>query len=175
MASHPTPCNKPPEHGRAVRTTQETSQNLREILNHLHMHQGSRLLPIFRALSRSLHLHPYTIIPLLPKATFTPSKHHNISLPRTRFRHQHSSTHKQFSPRVQTISIISDPLYSVHFRFYSSSSTHLFTTWNSSFLKQYMNKKGINIFSTCIVNTFLEQYNVQTVFLFVCKLKFYVT
>ena len=50
-------------------------KNGRVKLNHLHMHQGSPLLPIFRAAS--------TVIPLLPKAIFTPSIQPNLGLPRT--------------------------------------------------------------------------------------------
>ena len=42
----------------------------------LHMYQGSPLFPIFRAAS--------TVIPLLTKATFTPSIQPNLGLPRTR-------------------------------------------------------------------------------------------
>ena len=45
----------PPKHGRAVRKYTEPSKNGRVTLNHLHMHQGSPVLPI---LSPRLHRHP---------------------------------------------------------------------------------------------------------------------
>ena len=43
--------------GRSERT-HEPSKNSRVKLNHLHMHQGSPLVPNSRTLSRSLHRHP---------------------------------------------------------------------------------------------------------------------
>ena len=78
------------------------------------MIQGSPLLPIFgnsRAAS--------SVIPLLPKATFTPSVQPNLGLPRTcspltsppSTPFWPYGTHP-FSPRAQTISVLSDPLYS---------------------------------------------------------------
>ena len=78
-----------------------------------------------------------TVISLLPKATFTPSIQPNLGLPRTRppltsainnFEAVYGSTHTFFS-HAQTISILSDPLYS-QLPFYSSSPTHIFIpTW----------------------------------------------
>ena len=48
-------------------------------LNHLHTHQGSPYLPIFRELSRSLHSHSSEV-----QNYFTPSIQPNLGLPRTR-------------------------------------------------------------------------------------------
>ena len=45
-------------------------------LRHLHMHQGSKLFPIFLVLSPSLHRHP--------TVAFTPSIQRNLVLPRAR-------------------------------------------------------------------------------------------
>ena len=57
-ASHPSPGDNLPEHRRAVRKNERPSKHGSAKLTHLHMHQGSPLLPIFRALSCSLHCHP---------------------------------------------------------------------------------------------------------------------
>ena len=62
-----------------VRKNTGPSKNARVKLIQLHMYQGSPLFPIFRALSRSS-----AVIPLLPKAAFTPSIQPNLGLPRTR-------------------------------------------------------------------------------------------
>ena len=59
-ASHPSlEVYKPPERGRVVRRNAVTTQNGRVKLNHLHMHQGSPLVSINRASSRSLLRHPF--------------------------------------------------------------------------------------------------------------------
>ena len=65
MASHPSPGDNPPERWMVVRKYAGPRKNGHVKFNHLHMHQGSPLFPIFRALSRSL--------PLPPKTTFTPT------------------------------------------------------------------------------------------------------
>ena len=65
--------------GKAVRKNAGASKNFHVKLNHLHMHQGSPLLPLFRALSRSIHRHPSA-----DKATFTPSIKPNLRVPRVR-------------------------------------------------------------------------------------------
>ena len=59
MYGHPTPpqvFGTPPEQWERFGTTQEPSKNNLVILNHLHIHQGSPLIPIIRALSLILHL-----------------------------------------------------------------------------------------------------------------------
>ena len=71
-----------------------------------------------------------TVINLLPKATFTSSIQPNLGLPRTRPPLTSASTPfwiytHSFFPHAQTISILSDLLYS-QLPFYSSSPTHLF-------------------------------------------------
>ena len=88
----------------AVRKNTEPKKNGHVKLIQLHMYQGSQVFPIFRA--------TYTVIPLLPKAIFTPSIQPNLGLSRTR--HQLASaitpcrpygTHP-FFPYAQTISIL---------------------------------------------------------------------
>ena len=69
-------CISPQSTGRQSEGTQEPSKNGRVKLNNLHVHQGSPLVPISCAAS--------TIIPLLPKATFTPSIQSNLDLPHIR-------------------------------------------------------------------------------------------
>ena len=55
------------------------SKNGNVKLIQLRMYQGSPLFPVFRAVSAAS-----TVIPLLPKATFTLSIQPNLGLPRTR-------------------------------------------------------------------------------------------
>ena len=84
-------------------------------LNQLDMHKGSPL--IFSALSSRI-----TIIPLLPKDTFTllilpnpPNPHNTPYLPSTYFCHQHLSSHTVLIYSLhmhKTISILYDPLHS---------------------------------------------------------------
>ena len=109
-AYHPSPGDKPPEHRRAVRKDPGTKRKWQVKLNNLHMHLGSQLLPIFCAVS--------TVIPLLPKATFTPSIQPNLGLPRTR-PPPTSSINTLLAIRYSLIlstypnfSTLSDPLYS---------------------------------------------------------------
>ena len=58
--------------------------------------------------SHSLHRHHSAA-----QATFTPSIQPNVGLPRTRPPLNSAVNNRPFSPRVQTISILSDPLYSL--------------------------------------------------------------
>ena len=77
---HPTsPGDKPPEWRRAVWKTQEMSKHCHVKLNHLHMHQGSPFISIFRHCRAAS-----TVNPQLTKATYTPSMQPNLGLPRTR-------------------------------------------------------------------------------------------
>ena len=77
-ASHLSPRdNHPSTGGRSERTHVVPSKNGRVKLIQLHSYQGSRLFPIFRRAAS-------TVIPLLPKATFTPSIQPNLGLPRNR-------------------------------------------------------------------------------------------
>ena len=104
-------------------TRRESSKNGRVALDHLYMHLDSPLFPSFHCRAGS------TVIPLLPKANFMPSIQPNLGLPRTSppltsanytFLTMRSYL---FSPRVQTISILSDPLYSpapLLFQFYDA-------------------------------------------------------
>ena len=91
MASHPSPGDNPPERRRAVRKNAGPCNNACVKLTHLHMHQGSPFLPIFRALPRSLHRHTYpqgylyAIHLTLPRSTPYPSSTH--------IRHHHPSSH----------------------------------------------------------------------------------
>ena len=73
--SLPSPGDNPQSTGGRFERTQCQEKWLVKLIQ-LHMHQGSQLFPIFRAVS--------TIIPLLPKATFTSSIQPNLGLPRTR-------------------------------------------------------------------------------------------
>ena len=58
MAFNPSPDDKPPDRGRAVGKYKGTKQKWPREIQPYKMNQGSPLLPIFRALSRSLHRHP---------------------------------------------------------------------------------------------------------------------
>ena len=55
MASHCSPGDFPPEHGRVVRKNACSSKNYHIKLNHLHMNQSSQLLPILNAQLCGLH------------------------------------------------------------------------------------------------------------------------
>ena len=92
MKQQPRPSigDKPPGRERVVRKTQKPCKNGQVRVNHLHMNQGSPLLPILHALSGSLHRHPsaaqghfHTIHPTKPRSTQYP---HSIY-----FRDQHPS------------------------------------------------------------------------------------
>ena len=124
--THPTPSSgdKPPECGRAVRKDSGTnSKNDLVKLDHLHIHQGSPLYPIFRNpqpshlyCQRSPSHHPSnlpSIYPVLALHMFRPS---------TSIRYSRSSIH----PRVRTVSILADLLYSRELPFFFSSPTHIF-------------------------------------------------
>ena len=55
-AFHPSPGDKPAQCSRSVRKNAGTKQKNGSVkINHLHMYQGSPLLPILCTLSRSLH------------------------------------------------------------------------------------------------------------------------
>ena len=109
--SHPNSGDNPPERGRTVQKNAWPSKNGRVKLDHIHMHQGSSLLPVFLAAS--------ILIPPLPKATFTPSIQTNLGLPRPRPLRaptintilviRYSSIHST----CPTISILSYPFYSL--------------------------------------------------------------
>ena len=77
-ASHPSPVII---HQSAVRKNAGPSENGTVKLDHLHMHQGSPLLPIFRALSRSLTIiiYDYYIIVSFDRRIFDLSKDHLVS------------------------------------------------------------------------------------------------
>ena len=120
---------QPPEHGRTVR-----KNTLKELIQ-LHIYKGSLLFPIFRALTRSLqrrssvaqgHLH--TIHPATPSI----QPHHPSSLVPALHLPPPSKpiwpygTHPSF-PHVQTVSILSDLLYSLTpslFQLFISNSIH---------------------------------------------------
>ena len=107
-ASHPSPGDKPPERGRAVRKNTGTKQNGRVIY-----------ICTWAYSQRSLHSHPSA-----PKATCTPSIQPNLCLPHTRSPLT-SAINTVFTIRSSSmlstspiISLLSDPLYSsTHFLF----------------------------------------------------------
>ena len=99
---HPSTGDNPPERGRTIQKNTRPYKNSREKLNHLHMHQGSPLIPSFAHCCAAS-----TVITLLPKETSTPSIQP--------VRHQHPSSHRVLihSIHMQTISTLSDLLYSL--------------------------------------------------------------
>ena len=89
------------ERERAVQKKIRTKHNCHVKHNQLNIHQGSPTHPI------PLHS-ASTIILLLSKVTFTPSIQPNLCLPHTLIT---LASAINTSPRVQTISVLSDPLY----------------------------------------------------------------
>ena len=105
--SHPSPSDNQKSKGGCPKE-HRASKNGHVKLIQFYLHQGSPLFSIFRAAS--------TVIPLLPKAYFTPSIQPNLCLPRTDLHLLPPSTPfwpygtHPFFPHAQTISILSDPL-----------------------------------------------------------------
>ena len=120
-ASRPSPSDKSPVRGRMVpkNTRFFLPEPSKKWLRDLHMHQGYPLLPIFRALSRSLLRHPSVAQGHLPSLTQSIQPDLcllSLLLTRSPIISAINTIlpygSRKFSPRVRTIQILSDPLYS---------------------------------------------------------------